>query len=159
MQADLPDAARTNAGADALGRRDALLLLASLAALLPAGFAEAQTAIDRASFLRASSLVTGVPPDGLSDLVDPLLAAFRDQGPALGKLLALGRTADLAAAVHGTPLEGLCRQLAAAWYTGTDGTSVISYEEALSWKVAGFAAVPGQCAGAFGAWADPPATN
>jgi hypothetical protein len=158
MQPIRPDAA-TPVIPGAIGRRDALALLGGLAGVLAAGSAAGQGAIDRAGFLRASSLVTGVPEDELTDLADPLLALFRDQSPALMQLLAAGRggpPGDIAVAVRGTKLEALCRQLAAAWYTGTDGKTVLSYDDALAWKVAGFATAPGACGGAFGAWAEPP---
>lgn len=152
--------AKTSVASSNVGRRDALALLGGLAALLPArGFAQAPAAIDRAAFLQASSLATGVPANELTGMADALLAAFRDQSPAITQLIAFGgkgAPADIAAAVHGTPLEALCRQLAAAWYTGIAGTKLVSYEDALAWKVAGYTAVPGECGGEFGAWADPP---
>lgn len=148
-----------------IGRREALALLAGLAALRP-GLAQADGAgLDRAAFMQASSLVTGMEAGKLGGLADALLAAFQAQGPALLQLAALARATppdDLAAAIHGTAMEPAARALAAAWYTGTLGAgpsaTLLSYEDALAWKAAGFDAVPGQCAGEFGAWADPPAT-
>jgi hypothetical protein len=147
-----------------LRRRDAMAMLASLAALGPS-LARAQTTLDRAAFLTASSLATGLPADQLTGLTDALLPLFQTQGPALLQLAALARgqgSADLAAAIRGTPMEPAAKALAAAWYTGTAGSgataTLLSYEDALAWKAAGYDAVPSQCAGEFGAWAEPPAT-
>ncbi len=141
-----------------MGRRDALALLGGLAALLPAsGFAQA--GLDKAAFLDASSAATGMPADALVGMTDALFAAFQAQGPAVQELAALARRTppdDFAAAIKGTPLEPVARGLAGAWYTGMAGPRLVSYEDALSWKVAGFEAVPGQCAGEFGVWSQPP---
>lgn len=159
MALDIHDEIRLGA----IGRRDAIALLASLAALLPHP-APAQPTLDRAAFLEASSLATGMPPETLTGLTDPLFAAFQAQGPALLQLAALARQTppgDLAAALRDTPMEPLARALAAAWYTGTIGAGpaarLLSYEDALSWKATGFEMVPGQCAGEFGFWSEPPA--
>jgi hypothetical protein len=151
------------AAATILGRRDALALLAGLAALHPA-LAAAQPALDKAAFLEASSLATGLEPAKLTGMTDALLAAFQAQSPTLLQLATLARVtppADLAAAIKGTPMEPVARALAAAWYTGTLGTGanarLLSYEDAAAWKAAGYEAVPGMCAGEFGFWSDAPA--
>ena len=142
-----------------MGRREALALLGGLAAFLP-DIARAQPALDRAAFLDASGLVTGMPAESLTGLTDALFEAFRAQGPVVLQLAALARQtppADLGAAIRGTPMEPVARALAASWYTGTLGPKLLSYEDALSWKVAGLESVPGQCAGEFGFWSDAPA--
>lgn len=137
----------------------------ALAAALPTALpAVAQTAAsDLAAFLAVSSLVTGIAADRLTGLTDALLAAFRGQGQALEELASLARQspdANFSAAIRGTPLENVARALATAWYTGTVGTGpdarLLSYDDALVWLAAGMEAVPGQCAGEFGAWAEPP---
>ena len=150
-------------GPSAFGRRDALALLGALAFLAPApGLAQAK--LDKAAFLDASGLVTGVKPADLTGLSDTLFALFQSQGEALGQLAALARAtppANLAASIAGTPMEPAAKALAAAWYTATVGAGpsarLLSYEDALAWKVAGFDATPGLCAGEFGFWAEPPA--
>lgn len=149
--------AATNEG-PALGRREALALLGALAFLapLPAG---AQAKLDRAAFMDASGLVTGVKPAELTGLADALLAVFQGQAEAVAQLAALAQNtppANLAAAIAGTPMEPAAKALAAAWYTATVGTKLLSYEDALAWKVAGFDATPGLCAGEFGFWAEAP---
>lgn len=159
-----------------IGRREALALAAGLLALLPR-HAPAQTAaqvavqpaaapaLDRAAFLEASSLVTGMPAESLTGMADALFAAFQAHGPAILQLAALARQApnpasDLAATLRGAPAEPAARALAAAWYTGMLGAgpaaTLVSYDDALSWKAAGFEAVPGQCAGEFGFWTEAP---
>lgn len=166
MQADTHDTT-------AFGRREALGLLSALAFLAPRpGHAQATSGtaakFDRAAFLDASGLVTGVKPADLTGLADALFAVFQSQGAAtgeaLGQLAALARTtppANLAAAIAGTSLEPAAKALAAAWYTATVGSGpaarLLSYDDALAWKVAGFDATPGVCAGEFGFWAEPPA--
>ena len=148
----------------AIRRRDALALFAGLAALHPAVGA-AQAPLDRAAFLEASSLVTGVESAKLTGLTDALLAVFRAQAPVVVELAALARgapPADLAATIKGTPMEPVAKALAAAWYTGTVGGGasaiLLSHEDALAWKVAGYDAVPGMCAGEFGFWSEAPVT-
>ena len=153
----------------AFGRREALGLLGALAFLAPrSGLAQAKpgaaASFDRAAFLDASGLVTGVKPAELTGLTDALLAVFQSQGEAVGQLAALARgtpPANLAAAVAGTPMEAAAKALAAAWYTATVGAGpaakLLSYEDALAWKVSGFDATPGLCAGEFGFWSEPPA--
>lgn len=151
----------------AFGRREALGLLGALASFAP-GATLAQTPLDRNAFLEASGLVTGVKPTELTGLTNALMAVFQAQGDSVGQLAALARAthpsdpaADLAAAIAGTPMEPVAKALAAAWYTATVGSgepaSLLSYEDALAWKVAGFDATPGLCAGEFGFWADAPA--
>jgi hypothetical protein len=70
---------------------------------------------------------------------------------------------QFATAIAGTPLEAPCQQLAAAWYTGTIGAGrnakLVSYDDALAWKAVGMDIVPGNCAGEFGFWSEPPATH
>ena len=139
----------------AFGRRDALALLAGLAALRPALAASPAAPLDRAGFLAASGVATGMDPAKLTGMADALQAAFAAHGPALQQLAAL------AAALRGTPMEAAARALAAAWYTGTVGAGadarLLSYEDALAWRAAGYEAVPGTCAGEFGFWSEPPA--
>lgn len=149
-----------------LGRRDTLALLAGLAAFRPSvslAQAGAGAALDKAGFMAASGLVTGVEPAQLTGLGDALFAAFEAQRLVIVQLAALARTVpavDLAVAVRGTPMEPVARALAAAWYTATVGSGagarLISYEDALAWKVAGYDATPGMCAGEFGFWAEKP---
>jgi len=147
----------------AFGRRDALALLAGLAALRPALAASPAAPLDRAGFLAASGVATGMDPAKLTGMADALQAAFAAHGPALQQLAALAAAppADLAAALRGTPMEAAARALAAAWYTGTVGAGadarLLSYEDALAWRAAGYEAVPGTCAGEFGFWSEPPA--
>lgn len=146
-----------------LGRREAMALLAALAALRPApGWAQAP--LDKVAFLDASSLVTGMEKAKLTGLTDALLAVFQPQAPVVLDLAIMARgaqPADLGAAIKGTPMEPVAKALAAAWYTGTVGSgataTLLSYEDAVAWKAAGYAAVPGLCAGDFGFWSQPPA--
>jgi hypothetical protein len=140
-----------------LGRRAALALLAAASAFGPA---RGQNA-DRTAVVRASAAVTGFDPAALAPMLDAVAIAFRDHGPALAELADIaGRVPPgaFAGAVRGTALEPLARQLAEAWYGGASGGRVLSYEDALAWPAAGLSSVPGQCAGAFGAWSEPPAT-
>jgi len=146
-----------------LGRREALALLGALVFLAPQA-GQARAMLDRAAFLDASGLVTGVKPAELTGLTDALIAVFQSQAEAIGQLATLARTtppANLAAAIAGTPMEPVAKALTAAWYTATIGTGasarLLSYEDALAWKVAGFDATPGLCAGEFGFWAEAPA--
>ena len=145
-----------------LHRRHALALLAAAAAFLP-GAGAAQSALDRAALLDASSLATGIEPAQLTGMVDAILEAFQGQAALVQQLAALTRIAppDLAAAIKGTPMEPVTRALAAAWYTGTLGTGptarLLSYEDAAAWKALAYEAVPGMCAGEFGAWSEKPA--
>lgn len=142
----------------AFGRREALGLLGALALFAP-GAVQAQAALDKRAFLEASGMVTGVKPGELTGLTDALMAMFQAQGETIGQLAALARATppgNLAAAIAGTPMEPVAKALAAAWYTGTVGGTLLSYEDALAWKVAGFDATPGLCAGEFGFWADAP---
>ena len=164
----------------AFGRREALGLLGALALFAP-GAAHAQNQVQtqaqtqaqtpaqaklgKTAFLDASGLVTGVKPAELTGLTDALLSVFQAQGAVIGQLAALARAtppADLAAAIAGTPMEPVAKALAAAWYTATVGAGasakLLSYEDALAWKVAGFDATPGLCAGEFGFWADAPSS-
>lgn len=160
--------ARNDLSAPMFGRRDALGLIAGLAAFGPdMAQAQQQTAarFDRAAFLQASSLATGFPAEQLTGLADSLFKVFETQGPAILQLSELARAtppANLAGAVRGTPMEPVARALAAAWYTGTVGSGassrLLSYEDALAWKAVGYEAVPGMCAGNFGFWSEPPAT-
>jgi len=152
-----------HAADNGLGRREAFALLGALAFLVPHP-GQAQAQLDRAAFLDASGLVTGVKPAELTGLTDALLAVFQSQAEAIGQLATLARTtpiANLVAAIAGTPMEPAAKALAAAWYTATIGTGastrLLSYEDALAWKVAGFDATPGLCAGEFGFWAEAPA--
>ena len=106
------------------GRREALGLLGALALFAP-GAARAQGKLDKAAFLDASGLVTGVAPKELTGLTDALLTVFQAQGDAIGQLAALARAtppADLARAIAGTPMEPVAKALAAAWYTATVGS-------------------------------------
>jgi hypothetical protein len=146
-------------GLAAIGRRETLALLGALAFVAPRT-GQARDTFDRAAFLDASGLVTGIKPSELTGLSDALFAIFQAQGAAVAQLAALARAtppANLAAAIVGTPMEATAKALAAAWYTATVGTRLLSYEDALAWKVAGFDATPGLCAGEFGFWAEPPA--
>lgn len=142
-----------------MGRRQALALLAGLAALRPAVGA-AQAPLDRAAFLEASSLVTGIESAKLTGLTDALLLAFQPQAAVVLRIAGLARVGELGAAIKGTDMEPVARALAAAWYTGTVGQGasavLLSYEDAQAWKVAGYEAVPGMCAGEFGFWSDAP---
>ena len=89
-----------------LGRREALALLGALVFLAPQA-GQARAMLDRAAFLDASGLVTGVKPAELTGLTDALIAVFQSQAEAIGQLATLARTtppANLAAAIAGTPM-------------------------------------------------------
>jgi hypothetical protein len=118
--------------------------------------------LGKAEFLQISSLVTGFPVAELTGLADPLFAAFQAQSALLLQILAVGRRTPpegFLVALAGGPLEAACQQLAGAWYTGILGMGrnarMVSYDDALSWRAAGYDVTPGSCAGDFGAWAEP----
>lgn len=146
-----------------ISRRLAIAMFTSLPAF-GLDTARAESSLSKAAFLDASGLVTGVEPTKLTALTDALLAVFEAQRPVILRLAALTHAtppADLTAAIAGTPMAPVAKALAAAWYTATIGTGatthLISFEDALVWKVAGFDSTPGSCAGEFGFWAEPPA--
>jgi hypothetical protein len=124
---------------------------------------------DAEAFRHLSAALTGMPAENLPGFGEALrqsLAASAQQKAGLEALLALARTATpeaLRSALHGTALEPLARAVAAGWYTGTlgagGGARVLSYEDALVWRAAGYDSAPSLCGGEFGHWSEPPSSR
>jgi hypothetical protein len=93
-------------------------------------------------FLALSARLTGFPVSELSAGVGAmLLQSFQTQGTLKG--------------------PKFNQEIIAAWYSGISqtpaGPVVVTHQEALVWRSAGFLHPPGQCGGAFGYWSTPPA--
>ena len=107
--------------------------------------------LDVQAFLALSQNLVG--QDDLSeDIAANMLEAFSG----------LGRDDDLAALADGAEDEALSNEIVASWYTGVspdpDDLKVLTYTDALMWQAMDFTKPMGECGGATGYWAEPPAT-
>lgn len=133
-------------------RRD--LLLTGLSAAAAASWPQAswaQAAWSAPDFLNVSARLTGFPVAQLNPGVG---AALLKTLQARGSLPALNTL---------SPNSALSKEIVATWYSGIAHTAagpvVLTHEDALMWRCADFMHPPGQCGGAFGYWAEPPASH
>lgn len=133
-------------------RRDVLLtgLSAAAAASWP-HMSWAQATWSAPEFLTMSARLTGFPVAQLNPSVG---AALLKTLQARGSLPALNTL---------SPSSALSQEIVATWYSGIANTAagpvVLTHEDALMWRCADFMHPPGQCGGAFGYWAEPPASH
>lgn len=137
-------------------RRRTILLsaVAATTAGLP-WLSAARAAAPVDAFLALSARLTGFPVSALSAGVgELLLQSFQARGE-------LQAPAQLAVGASRSP--ALEADIISAWYSGVSHTAagpvVVTHDEALVWHSADFLHPPGQCGGAFGYWAHPPATT
>jgi len=130
-----------------LGRRAFLALLALISPLARPAAAAQPRPMSLDEFIAWSSRLTG-HSDLNRQAADAMLKA----------LLATPATAAKLA----QPDAAFEREVIAAWYTGTHdlrgARQVATNVGALKWRALGISA-PGQCAGRFGAWSQPPSSR
>jgi len=151
-------------------RRQLLRALAGASALglaggsLAATGAPAVTAAER-EFATLASGLTGFPPPS-PDVAAKMYRAFatparRAQLAALARVVATTPPADLNAALNSGGLTTLANELTGAWFSGIvngpKGQQVVLYLDAYVWTSMTFSKPMGQCGGALGYWATPPA--
>ncbi|CAN5476900.1 hypothetical protein BH11PSE11_BH11PSE11_21360 [soil metagenome] len=137
-------------------------LLASSPAATPD--VSAKTAIDQ--FLQAGSSLTGVKVDD-RDLALSYLGLLRAKykEAQLAAFLAANSSAKSAAEIDKQATSEIERHAMLLWLNGSsiDPASgkpkIFSYTGAAVWGALPFTKPPGQCGGAFGYWADPPAAS
>ncbi len=151
-------------------RRQLLQALAGAGALglaggsLAATGAPTVTAAER-EFTALAGGLTGFPPPS-PDVAAKMYRAFatparRAQLAALARAVATTPAAELDAVLKNGGLAALANELTSAWFSGIvngpKGQQVVLYVDAYMWNSMTFSKPMGQCGGALGYWATPPA--
>ena len=165
---DAEDISSAHAHATTIDRRELLLAVSSLAALLGLPGIPGQPAlaatheIDVSGLRDLTAALTGYSPSDAA-LPELFLEAFASDAVKLGQLHTIVRETpedgwDGAIAAAG--LAPLATALVQSWYTGMIGEGpqerVLTYLDAFVWYACGYTKPPTRCDTNFGAWADAP---